>query len=57
MAGLRWVGCAMQAEFDQVGSAYANALVELAQAKNALDAVHADVDALQVSLNRQRPIA
>ena len=33
---------------EQVGSAYANALVEAAQSKGALDAVHADVDALQV---------
>jgi F-type H+-transporting ATPase subunit delta len=33
--------------FDQVGSAYANALVSLAQEKNVLEAVHADIDALQ----------
>lgn len=34
-------------DFDKVSSAYANALVELAQEKNALDTVHADVDSLQ----------
>ena len=33
---------------EQVGSAYAAALVETAQAKGSLDAVHADVDTLQV---------
>lgn len=34
-------------EFDAVGGAYANALVEIAQENNSLDDVHADVDALQ----------
>ncbi len=34
-------------DFDKVSSAYANALVDLAQEKNALDTVHADVDSLQ----------
>ena len=35
---------------EQVGSAYAAALVETAQAKGSLDAVHADVDTLQVRI-------
>lgn len=35
---------------DKVAAVYANALVDLAQSKNALDTVHADVDSLQVSL-------
>lgn len=35
-------------DYDKVSSAYASALVELAQEKNALDTVHADVDSLQV---------
>lgn len=34
---------------DKVAAVYANALVDLAQGKNALDTVHADVDSLQVS--------
>ena len=37
----------LQAEYDQVGQAYAAALVELAQSQNVLDQVHADVDGLQ----------
>ena len=37
-------------DYDKVSSAYATALVELAQEKNALDTVHADVDSLQVCL-------
>ena len=36
---------------EQVGSAYAAALIETAQAKGSLDAVHADVDTLQVRKN------
>ena len=40
----------MQVEFDVVGSAYANALVELAQDNNNLEGVHADVDGLQALL-------
>ena len=35
-------------DYDKVSTAYANALVDLAQDKNALDTVHADVDSLQV---------
>ena len=35
---------------DKVAAVYANALVDLAQSKNALDTVHADVDSLQVGL-------
>lgn len=38
---------------EQVGSAYAAALVEAAQAKGSLDAVHADVDTLQVRIGEQ----
>ena len=38
----------LQGDNDKLASIYANALVELAQAKNALDTVHADVDSLQV---------
>jgi len=37
----------MAGDNDKLASIYANALVELAQAKNALDTVHADVDSLQ----------
>lgn len=37
----------MAADTGKLASIYANALVELAQAKNALDTVHADVDSLQ----------
>lgn len=37
----------MQLEYDAVGGAYANALVEIAQENNSLDDVHADVDAIQ----------
>jgi F-type H+-transporting ATPase subunit delta len=37
----------MSAEYDQVGQAYAAALVELAQSDNILDQVHADIDGLQ----------
>ncbi len=44
---------ALQAnDFDKVSSAYANALVDLAQEKNALDTVHADVDSLQACRRR-----
>lgn len=35
-----------QLDYDIVGSSYANALVEVAQQKNCLEAVHADIDAL-----------
>lgn len=43
------VADALQAtDYDKVSSAYANALVDLAQEKNALDTVHADIDSLQV---------
>ena len=45
-----WV--CLQGDNDKLASIYANALVELAQAKNALDTVHADVDSLQVLLDR-----
>ena len=38
----------LQGDNDKLASIYATALVELAQAKNALDTVHADVDSLQV---------
>ena len=41
----------LQGDNDKLASIYANALVELAQAKNALDTVHADVDSLQVPLD------
>jgi F-type H+-transporting ATPase subunit delta len=37
----------MSSEYDLVGAQYANALVDLAQSKNALEEIHADVDALQ----------
>ena len=36
----------VQVQYDTIGSAYANALVSTAQAKGALDAVHADIDAI-----------
>lgn len=36
----------LQVLYDVVGSSYANALVEVAQAQNALEAVHTDMDAL-----------
>ena len=32
---------------DKIASIYANALVDLAQSKNVLETVHADVDSLQ----------
>lgn len=38
----------MQVEYDQVGSAYAAALLDLAKEKDLLEAVHTDVDSLQV---------
>ncbi|KAK9806114.1 hypothetical protein WJX72_002116 [[Myrmecia] bisecta] len=41
----------MSTEYDLVGSSYANALVNLAQEKNVLEEVHADVDALQSMFN------
>ncbi|CAL8471262.1 g10804 [Coccomyxa elongata] len=37
----------MAGDVDKVAAVYANALVDLAQSKNALDTVHADVDSLQ----------
>ncbi|EIE19609.1 chloroplast ATP synthase subunit delta precursor [Coccomyxa subellipsoidea C-169] len=37
----------MAGDVDKVAAVYANALVDLAQGKNALDTVHADVDSLQ----------
>lgn len=42
--------CHLQGDNDKLASIYANALVDLAQAKNALDTVHADVDSLQARL-------
>lgn len=44
---LSCTGC-LQVEYDQVGSAYAAALLELAKDKDLLEAVHTDVDSLQV---------
>eukprot|EP00884_Botryococcus_braunii_P021866 jgi/Botrbrau1/8363/Bobra.0046s0024.1 len=38
---------AMKVEYDQVGSAYAAALLDLAKDKDLLEAVHTDVDSLQ----------
>jgi F-type H+-transporting ATPase subunit delta len=35
-----------QVELEMVGASYANALVDLAQTKNALEAIHTDMDAL-----------
>ncbi len=46
----------MQLEFDAVGGAYANALVEIAQENNSLDDVHADVDALQALFSENEQI-
>ena len=40
----------MQYQYDAVGAQYAAALVDLAQEKNNLEAVHADVDALSTLL-------
>ena len=45
----------LQGDNDKLASIYANALVELAQAKNALDTVHADVDSLQVGFSALAP--
>jgi hypothetical protein len=42
--------CHLQGDNDKLASIYATALVELAQAKSALDTVHADVDSLQAGL-------
>lgn len=39
----------VQGDVDKIAGIYANALVDLAQSKNVLDTVHADVDSLQVS--------
>lgn len=36
----------LQVEYEAVGTAYANALLDTAQAKNQLEAIHADIDAL-----------
>ncbi|CAD7696258.1 unnamed protein product [Ostreobium quekettii] len=47
---------AMGTASEQVGSAYATALVELAQSKDALEAVHADVDALASILKENAAI-
>ena len=41
--------CIAQGDVDKIASIYANALVDLAQSKNVLETVHADVDSLQVS--------
>lgn len=38
----------LQVEYDQVGSAYAAALLDLAKDKDLLEPVHSDVDSLQV---------
>lgn len=46
----------MQLEFDAVGGAYANALIEIAQENNSLDDVHQDVDALQSLFNENQQI-
>ena len=46
----------LQLEFDAVGGAYANALVEIAQEQNSLDDVHADVDALQALFSENEQI-
>lgn len=45
-----------QLEFDAVGGAYANALVEIAQENNSLDEVHADVDAIQTLLKENEQV-
>ena len=41
--------CTAQGDVDKIAGIYANALVDLAQSKNVLETVHADVDSLQVS--------
>lgn len=46
----------LQLEYDAVGGAYANALVEIAQENNSLDDVHADVDALQTLMKENEQI-
>lgn len=46
----------LQLEYDAVGGAYANALVEIAQENNSLDDVHADVDAIQTLLKENEQI-
>ena len=46
----------MQLEFDAVGGAYANALIEIAQENNSLDDVHQDVDALLSLFNENQQI-
>lgn len=40
----------LQVELTQVGGQYANALVEVAQAHNCLEAVHTDIDSLATVL-------
>ena len=44
----------MQFQYDAIGAQYAAALVDLAQEKNSLEGVHADVDAIQTLL-RESP--
>ncbi|KFM28466.1 Bifunctional aspartokinase/homoserine dehydrogenase, chloroplastic [Auxenochlorella protothecoides] len=48
---------APRAEATQVGSTYANALIEAAQAENSLEDVHSDVDALAGLLRENKDIA
>ncbi|WP_289490237.1 F0F1 ATP synthase subunit delta, partial [Klebsiella pneumoniae] len=46
LRGRRSVRVCAKLELEQVASAYANALVEVAQKTSSLEAVHADVDTL-----------
>lgn len=44
----------MQVELEAVGGQYANALVEVAQANNCLEAVHTDIDALATAVKESK---
>ncbi|GAB4818405.1 hypothetical protein N2152v2_005451 [Parachlorella kessleri] len=47
---------AMKVALENIGSQYANALVEVAQAHNALEAVHTDVDSLAGVLKENKDV-
>lgn len=46
----------LQIAYEVVGGSYANALVDLAQSKNALEAIHSDVDSLSTFMKENADI-
>lgn len=46
----------LQVEYDVVGASYANALLDVAQQKNSLEAVHTDIDALASVMKESQDI-